>query len=59
MSDHAEKADEVERELDDLQHESERLDGDIAGAKDDWERKKRDDAVPGAGSEDAEDEGQD
>ena len=52
-TEHSEKADEVERELDDLQHESERLEGDIAETKDDWERKKRDDAVPGAGGEDA------
>lgn len=52
MSDHSEKADEVERELDGMQHESERLGGDISEARDDWEQKKRDHSVPGAGGED-------
>ena len=57
MSDHAEKADEVERELDDLQHESERLGDDISETKEDWERKKRDAKVPGAAGEPEQAEG--
>jgi predicted nucleic acid-binding Zn-ribbon protein len=57
MTDHSQKADEVERELDDLQHESERLKGDISETREDWERKKRDDAVPGAAGEPAKAEG--
>ncbi len=46
---HEAKADELERELDEMQERSERLSGDIEGAEDDWERKKKDAAVPGAG----------
>jgi len=48
MTDHQEKADEAERELDDLQEQSDKLGEDISETKDDWERKKGDDAVPGA-----------
>ena len=46
---HEAKADDLERELDEMQERSERLSGDIEGAEDDWERKKKDAAVPGAG----------
>jgi hypothetical protein len=46
--DHEEKADELERELDDMQDRSGRLEGDIEGAGEDWEQKKRDPGVPGA-----------
>ena len=45
---HEAKADEVERSLDDMQQQSEHLGGEIEGADDEWERKKRDPAVPGA-----------
>ncbi len=48
---HEAKADEVERELDDMQERSERLGGDIEGAGDDWERSKADESVPGATGE--------
>lgn len=46
--DHDEKADDVERELDDLQERSERLGEEIEGAGEDWERRKKDESVPGA-----------
>jgi hypothetical protein len=45
---HEAKADELERELGDMQERSERLGGDIEGAGDDWERRKADESVPGA-----------
>lgn len=48
---HEAKADELERELDDMQERSERLGDDIEGAGEDWERKKADDGVPGAAGE--------
>ena len=49
--DHDEKADDVERELDDLQERSERLGDEIEGAGEDWERRKKDESVPGATGE--------
>jgi hypothetical protein len=45
---HEQQADRVERELDDMQEQSERLDGDISEARSDWERKQADSSVPGA-----------
>jgi len=48
---HEAKADELERELDEMQERAERLGGDIEGAGEDWERKKKDSKVPGAGGE--------
>ena len=55
--DHDAKANEVERSLDDMQERSERLEGEIEGAGDDWERKQRDRAVPGAVDDDDEQRG--
>ena len=49
--DHDEKADDVERELDDLQERSERLGDEIESAGEDWERRKKDESVPGATGE--------
>ena len=46
--DHEAKADEVERELDDMEETSDRLQDEIERTGDDWERKKRDAGVPGA-----------
>jgi hypothetical protein len=51
------KADELERELDDMDEQKERLGGQIDSASEDWDRKKRDERVPGATAE--EDEGAD
>ena len=48
---HEAKAEELERELDEMQERSERLGGDIEGADEDWQRKKKDSSVPGAGGE--------
>ena len=56
---HAAKADELERQLDDMQERSERLGGEIEGAGEDWERKKSDDSVPGAGGEPGQADGPD
>jgi TolA-binding protein len=57
---HEAKADEVERELDDMQERSERLGDDIESTQEDWERRKRDESVPGATGElDADDDADD
>ena len=48
MSEHEQRADDVERELDDMQEQAERLEGDIAETRSDWERKQADGSVPGA-----------
>jgi len=37
-----------ERELDEMQERSEKLEGEIDDAREDWERKKGDSSVPGA-----------
>jgi hypothetical protein len=51
MTEHGDKADEVERELDDMKDDSERLGDHIETAREDWERRKADPAVPGAGGD--------
>jgi hypothetical protein len=51
MSEHEDpeaKAGDVERSLDEMEDRSGHLEDEIEGAGDDWERKKRDPAVPGA-----------
>lgn len=48
-----ERADRAERELGDMEHESEQLGERIDETRADWERKKVDDAVPGAGGDPA------
>jgi hypothetical protein len=48
---HEAKADELERELDEMQDRTGRLGDDIEDAEEDWERKKKDSSVPGAGGE--------
>lgn len=57
MTEHQEQADRAERDLDELQHESDRLGAQISGARQDWERKKADPSVPGAGGDPAAAEG--
>ncbi|HEY7077666.1 MAG TPA: hypothetical protein VH418_19955 [Solirubrobacteraceae bacterium] len=42
---------EPERELEDMQEQSERLKHDIEGVRADWERKQADEHVPGATGE--------
>jgi hypothetical protein len=44
-----EPADRLERELGDMERQSERVGAEIDEAREDWERKKRDPSVPGAG----------
>jgi hypothetical protein len=41
-------ADELEHEAAQLQEQSEKLHGDVAEVREDWERKRRDQNVPGA-----------
>ena len=57
--DHEAKADELERELDDMQEQTDKLGGEIEGAGEEWERRKADDRVPGATGEPSEDEQED
>jgi hypothetical protein len=49
MEGHEEKAAEAEYELADMEKQSDSLAEDIEAAKADWEQKKQDDSVPGAG----------
>jgi hypothetical protein len=53
------KADEVERELDEMSERRERLGADIEGTGEEWERKKKDERVPGATGEPADDDEED
>ena len=46
--DHEAKADDVEKQIDEMEERSERLKDEIGDTGEDWERKKRDPAVPGA-----------
>jgi len=60
MEGHEERAAELEFELADMEKQQDKLDDSIHAARDDWEAKKRDDSVPGAGTgEPAEGEGPD
>jgi hypothetical protein len=54
---HQEKADALEHELDAMEHESSKLESEIDEAREDYERKKRDPNVPGAGGDPAAAEG--
>jgi hypothetical protein len=53
---HEERADRVERELDDMERESDELGDRIEDARKDWERKKADPSVPGADEPQEEDD---
>lgn len=46
MSEHPDR--EPEREVDEMDERSERLEDDVDAAREDWERKKQDPGVPGA-----------
>ena len=50
MEGHEERAAELEYELADMEKQQDELDDGIHDAKDDWESKKRDPSVPGAGT---------
>jgi hypothetical protein len=49
MEGHEEKAAEAEYELAEMEEQSDSLAEDIEAAKADWQQKKQDDSVPGAG----------
>jgi hypothetical protein len=51
-----EQADRLERELGDMERQSERVGREIDGAREEWERKQHDPSVPGA-REPGEDDG--
>jgi chromosome segregation ATPase len=48
MSEHEEAAERMEREVEDMERRAGQVDEDIAETREEWERKQRDDAVPGA-----------
>jgi hypothetical protein len=48
MSEHDERADELEHEAEDMQERVTRLEDETGEAREDWERKKGDPSVPGA-----------
>jgi hypothetical protein len=50
MEGHEEKAAEAEFELADMEQQSDALADDIEGARADWQQKKQDGSVPGAGT---------
>jgi hypothetical protein len=56
MEGHEEKAAEAEVELAEMEEQSDSLADDIEDAKADWQQKKQDDSVPGAGTGDEDDE---
>ena len=50
MEGHEERAAELEYELANMEKQQDKLDDEIHGAQDDWDAKKRDPSVPGAGT---------
>jgi predicted nucleic acid-binding Zn-ribbon protein len=48
MTEHDERAEELEDELDEMQERTDRLEEEISDTREDWEAKKRDPSVPGA-----------
>jgi predicted nucleic acid-binding Zn-ribbon protein len=48
MSEHQDRARELERDAEEMEERTERLEGEISDAREDWERKKADPSVPGA-----------
>jgi hypothetical protein len=58
MSEHERPADEVERELDDMEQQGERLGEEIDQTRQDWARKQQDPSVPGAGGDPEQAEGE-
>ena len=49
---YSEHADRLEREVGDMERQSERVGAEIDNAREEWERKKRDPSVPGANTPD-------
>ena len=54
---HEEKADRLERELDDLEERSGRVEDHIEEAREDWEGKEKDSSIPGAQPDGGEEDG--
>ena len=54
---HEEKADRLERELDDLEERSGRVEDHIEEAREDWESKEEDPSIPGAQPDEGEEDG--
>jgi hypothetical protein len=50
---------EPERELDEMQERSDRLEEEIGAVREDWERKKQDSSIPGAPGDRDESDGDD
>jgi len=48
MAEYDERADELERQADKMDEESERVSGSIGEARQDWESKQADQTIPGA-----------
>jgi hypothetical protein len=48
MSEHERTADDLEREVDDMQEQHDRVEGEISDARQDWRSKQADGSVPGA-----------
>ncbi|MDT7538665.1 MAG: hypothetical protein QOI82_2250 [Actinomycetota bacterium] len=48
MTDHEQHADQLEREVDDLERQSKKLGAEISDTRENWEHKQTDDSVPGA-----------
>ena len=48
MSEHDERAQDLEQQLDEMEERSKRLEDEVSDARDDWESKKADSGVPGA-----------
>jgi predicted nucleic acid-binding Zn-ribbon protein len=53
MTDHEQRAEQIEQEVEDLERQSKRLGDEISDTREDWERKQTDSSVPGAVGEPA------
>ena len=57
MTEHEEQAERLEREAKDMEERSQRLGEEISEAREDWERKRNDEQVPGTPPAEREPEG--
>jgi hypothetical protein len=48
MTEHEDRAQDLEKELDEMDERTDRLEEEVSDAREDWERKKADSSVPGA-----------
>jgi hypothetical protein len=48
MTDHKQHAEQIEREVEDLERQSKKVGADISHTREDWEHKQADPSVPGA-----------